>query len=262
MNFLDLGISKRLFSTKTLAVVAALGLTVGTAAAATFDSGTTYTVTNQSGTNNPFKDSAGQHAWYKYVDITSRGTEEYGDAGLFRMTATNKASGAAQDFLAFCMSPWQYMRSPPNDYKTDPSLGLSTAQLGWVGALVHNAWGSISNSTSAAAFQIALWEIVSEKAFDPANPGTTTYSLYSGDFILNNLFGTQARSDAENLLANITGGKWFQQTTGFTLLHYTDPSKPTQDLLTVAPVPLPATGLLLLGGFGLLAGVKRRKRAA
>ena len=252
------GFFQRIFSTKALAVVAAVCLPLGAASAATFDSGTTYSVSTQSG-GNAFLDSSGQNAWARGVSITSFGNSESGGAGLLRLKAT-APSGAMQDFVAFCMTPWQYLHLP-NTYQKDATLSLSSAQLGWVGALVQNAWSTIQDRNSAAAFQIALWEIVSEPAFNGADL-STAYDLGHDNFILNSVGGTGVRAAADNLLASIMSGSWAPTTSGFTLLKYTDENHKTQNLLTVAPVPLPATGLLLLGGFGALAAVKRRKRAA
>lgn len=251
------GFFQRIFSTKALAVVAAVCLPLGAASAATFDASTTYSVSTQSG-GNAFLDSTGHNAWARGVTITSFGKSETGGAGLLRLKAT-APSGAMQDFVAFCMTPWQYLHLP-NTYQKDAMLSLSTAQLGWVGALVQNAWSTIHDSNSAAAFQIALWEIVSEPAFNGDH--STAYDLTQANFILDSVGGTGVRAAAENLLAGITSGTWVPTTSGFTLLKYTDDNHTTQNLLTVAPVPLPATGLLLLGGFGALAAVKRRKRAA
>lgn len=259
MKFRSIDFSK-ILSTNLLGMVAAVVLPAVAASAATFEPGVNYHVTNQSGTSNPFKDSSGGNAWYRVVKINVNGTTTSGaGAGVFRMKATG-GSLSGEDFLAYCLSPWQEL-SQPNAYHTDPTLGLRSQTLGQLGALVKNAWSLVNNRNTAAAFQVAAWEIVTENFHNPLNLNSGAFKLEGikyGGYYYSDAYGV--RTLAQGWLNNITSADWTGS--GFSLLKYANECKKTQNLLTVAPVPLPASGVLMLAGFGLLAGMRRRKRAA
>ncbi len=104
------------------------------------------------------------------------------------------------------------------------------------------------NRAKSAAFQLSLWEVV-----------------YDGDWdITEGLFQASASQDVETLAAgylqaamNWTGGSSWD----LTYLESTDASR-RQNLVTAAPspVPLPATGIMLLAAIGGLAAVRKKRR--
>jgi hypothetical protein len=119
-----------------------------------------------------------------------------------------------------------------------------------LGALVDNAMSLVKNSQTAAAFQLAAWEI--------ANEGKGQLDLNGGAFKLS---AAQANTKAlaQSWLDAISNGNWKLNSQVMIL------SAPgTQDLVTdlpPAPVPVPAAGLLLLGGIGSIVAARRARRA-
>ncbi|MFZ1726870.1 MAG: VPLPA-CTERM sorting domain-containing protein [Albidovulum sp.] len=202
---------------------------------------TTVNVTAQG--TNVFRDMNGQNAWFQSVSYTVNGTARHVSAGAFRFVGTTP-NGNSQNFVAFCLEPleWLSLRT-----YTD-GTSLSASVVGQLGSLLSNAFGMVNNSTSAAAFQIAAWEIVSESVGN--------YNLGSGAFQLTSVNAT-TRTLAQGWLDSISSGQW-TSTGGVRILT----ASGTQDLLTdMAPVPVPAAGMMLLGGLAGLVGLRRRRKA-
>lgn len=220
----------------TLAISAASAMAPANAA--------TVNVTKQG--SNAFVDANGQNGWWQGVSYSLNGTTRSGvGAGMFRLTATS-STGKVQDFLAFCLEPLEWL-TLPKDHTVGSSL--SAPILDRLGALMSNAFSLVNNSASAAAFQMAAWEI--------ANESGASLNLGDGAFHM-----TRATASTQNLaqgwLNNITSGYW---TSNGRVTVLSAPG--TQDLLTnIAPVPVPAAGVLLLGGLAGLGAVRRRRKAA
>jgi hypothetical protein len=219
-------------------------LAIGAASALAPASAATVNVTRQG--PNAFLDATGQNGWWQGVSYTLNGTSRSGvGAGMFRLTATD-SQGRAQDFLAFCLEPLEWLTLPRDHTVGSP---LSTPILDRLGALMSNAFSLVNGSASAAAFQMAAWEI--------ANESSGSLNLGDGAFRM-----TQANATSQNLAQNwlnsITSGYWISNGRATIL------SAPgTQDLLTnIAPVPVPAAGVLLMGGLAGLGALRRRRKAA
>ena len=106
----------------------------------------------------------------------------------------------------------------------------------------------MTGATSAAAFQLAAWEI--------ANEGSGTLDLSRGAFRVTSATSA-ARNLAQTWLNGITSGQW-TSSGAVTILS----APGTQDLLTdIAPVPVPAAAVLLLGGLAGLGAIGRRRRS-
>ena len=222
-------------------MVAALAL--GAASALSPASAATINVTKQG--TNAFVDGSGSNGWYQSTSYTLNGTGRAAAAGMFRLTGTS-TNGAVQDFLAFCLEPLETL-TLPKDHTVGTTLGSSV--LDRLGALMSNAFTLVTGSQSAAAFQMAAWEI--------ANESNGSLDLAQGGFRI-----TSARSGTQSLAQSwlnlIGSGQW---TSGgnVTILS----ASGTQDLLTnIAPVPVPAAGVMLLGGLAGLGALRRRRKAA
>jgi hypothetical protein len=193
-------------------------------------------------------------------------------AGAFDVTVvpghgSHGVAGLANTFAAFCLDLDQWL-SLPSKYEvtTSPFAGstLSTAQTDAISALFNTGYDPLQLGSNAysAGFQLALWEIVNEVL------GTgESYDVTAGDFRTGNSDAgdAAARTAANTLLGGLGGaqsGKWrvvyLQSLDGWD----DGIKRDSQNLVTVAAVPLPAAGAGLILALLALGGLQRRRRAA
>lgn len=224
---------------KPFAIVAMLAAATTVPASAA-----TYNVDTQG--YNAFADAGGRNVWYEAVSYRMAGQSRNAAAGVFRLKATPTGGGSAQTFLAFCLEPLEWLRLPKTYTDGTP---LSAFVVGRLGALVDNAMQLVRNAQTAAAFQLAAWEI--------ANEGNGALNLTRGSFVVTNA-NRKTLALSQGWLDQIAGNAWKPDTKVRIL---TAPG--TQDLVTdLAPVPVPAAGILLMAGLAGLAGLRGRRRAA
>lgn len=161
-------------------------------------------------------------------------------AGAFRMTSESTGS-----FIAWCIDLAQTLRSGES-YSEAPTLLSQTAQSG-LSQLFAEVYQHVDTAREAAAFQLAIWEIVDEA---PSNG----YDVSAGAFSASRNAG--AISLAQSYLDGLgASGE------GAALRFFA--SETSQDLVTVdlAPVPLPASGAMIVVALGGLVALRRRRRA-
>ena len=192
-----------------------------------------------------FVDANGLPGWYQQMTVNYGGTSRTLAAGAMQLQANR--GGEEIPFLAFCLEPLTLL-SLPGQYSIGTTL--SSSVVANLDVLISNALKLVVDSTTAAAFQLAAWEIANEK--------TGTFDVLSGDFYMIKATGW-ARRHAQDWLALISNGTWTANGKGTIL---TAPGN--QDLLTNIPaaVPLPAAGFGLLAALAGLAGFRRRAKAA
>lgn len=159
-------------------------------------------------------------------------------AGAFHFT------DGLHDFIAFCIEPGEFLDlDSPFETGTNP-LGEDTMAL--IDQLYAVGYeGALASANAAAAFQVALWEIVSEEGDD--------LDISTGDHVI--LAPSSVATDANLLLAGLPGAG----PSGFT---FTTLVNDGQDQITISPIPLPAGILALLTGLAGLGAMKRRHTAA
>lgn len=195
----------------------------------------------QQNTNNIFADSAGQNIWASGGSVIFEGTPEDVTGGLFRLTGDDGVN-PPYDFEAFCFEFAQFFTP---DLPFDMSAIADAGVLARVDALYTNAFASITDAITAAAFQFALWEISVDTVLD----------LDAGDFQLTSSDDAAMKPLAAGYLSNIQSGTWVGEGRNV----YTLWSHPTaQDVLTVSQVPLPTSIVLLMGALAGFAFVGRK----
>ena len=179
----------------------------------------------------------------------------FGAGGFNTIDSTTNTS-----FQSWCVDVFHdfYFNSPTSH--GDAVLGSAASVFGTtkghdLGRLATESYslvsGHDSSNVNSAAFQLAIWEIVTENAGG--------YDLYSGNFKASAGNGATALAqswlDGLPTTSTYSASIWSMQNNG--------PSGwGPQDVAVFAPIPEPETYAMLLAGIGLMGGVvvSRRKR--
>lgn len=206
------------------------------------------------------------------VTLDKQVTDIFGGGGKRSVSGISNRSGTflagglrlndgSQDFIAWCLDV-QHNLSLPGVYNiTDTPFSATTGSLGATRvANIENLFEvvypslDLSNSTGAnggnnqsAGFQMALWELVYETS--------GSFDVDSGAWSIGS--PSAAKTLANGFLAQL--GNPIQQSYRLTFYETTGNG---QNLVSVAPVPLPAAASLFVAGLAGFAGLRRRSKAA
>ena len=198
-----------------------------------------------------FGDATGANKWYVGVSYTNgKESRRNVGAGVFRLVAKSD-KGTVSNFMAFCLSPFEWLRLP---LQYTVGTDLSSTIVNRLAALTNGAWDKITDKHTAAAFQLAAWEIVSEKSENHLD-------ITRGLFRVTAIDSRSAGRIAQDWLKSVEAQKFSTSLKDITILS----ADRTQDLLSgdlPAPVPLPgAAGMLLLALMTLGGAAKARRRS-
>jgi len=205
---------------------------------------------------SPFENAQGKRAWVIQTSF-DLGAESVllRDVGMYRLEATRE-DGSSMRLRAVGLQPLEDLQFPIVYNLNSPYSGSVRDDLN---ALAKNAWGLVTNKSSAAAFQMAAWEIANE---------TGAYDIDDGHFKITG--DTNASNRAEDTatawLDNIASGVWMPPQNEFDIAASDDSTDllTNRKILEITPIPLPASAAFLLGSAIGLGGIgrlnaKRRK---
>ena len=210
-------------------------LFAGTANAAIGD---TYTMTPQDGS------VFGTPSWSESAIITLDGNTSWVQAGMFRFHLDDGAGGGF-DIGTFCIEIAQSLSLPA----TYTEAAFDTSTVDDVNALWSNAYSLVTDASSAAAFQLSLWELTHDTGYD---------------------LGAGALSVAADAVTMAQADLWLEQVATRTwtpdenVLITALKSETSQDQLHAnrrIAVPVPATGILMVGAGAAMYWQLRRRRA-
>ena len=179
-------------------------------------------------------------------------------AGGFDMNDTT--GGLGSSFIAWCLDLGAFLGTSGSHaymHTSNPfengGVNLMNAGIARIQAMFNANYGNplvTTDRDTTAGFQLALWELVYD----------TDYDIETGAF-------RASASDAVEDIAGefltaaqsyVGGDRWrltFLESMG-------QGSARKQNLVTVSPVPLPASGIMLIAAVGGLVAARKRRKAA
>ncbi|WP_287184161.1 PEP-CTERM sorting domain-containing protein [Rhodovulum sp.] len=160
---------------------------------------------------------------------------------------TFKVLGTEDQIAAWCVDIAHVLIQSATPYAPDPGL-FDAGVVANLDRLFTQHYHAVVDAVSSAAFQVAIWELI----YDGGDVG-----LGAGRFLLSDQTPEKVRIAAQGFLDLDARAGGYQ----LSFLRSEASPVPSQNLVTVAPVPLPASVMLLLAGLGLMGAVGARRSA-
>jgi hypothetical protein len=171
--------------------------------------------------------------------------------------AMNYLNAATGSFQAYCIEPDQPFAITTKGFKTYSVGSFTGTQASLLQGLYSSSFGSVHSGNQQAAFQLAVWEIVSETSGTPLK---ITAGADQGSFYLANSDGpanaVQALATHYLSAAQSYGGPSLYSLTKLSNASYQDLVVATT---VTAAVPEPGTYALFLSGLGFVGLLARRR---
>lgn len=165
------------------------------------------------------------------------------------------------NFVGWCVNMAATLSLPTEYTATNTpfhsGLGFTETVAENLQSLFNTAYSTLdlSSNWQSAGFQLAMWEIIHEDPNNPLNITSGALRFTGGS--------TLARDFAAELLAGLDGDWTGQYNLSFFVSANDAQGNPlSQNLVTAAPIPLPAAAWMLLAGVLALVAVGRRRRTA
>ena len=170
--------------------------------------------------------------------------------GRFQLNGIDLQTGKAATFLTYCIDIFHNLQPATYDFANVgllvPSAAKQTQLLALMGRSDTLVAAASNKTETAAAVQLAVWEIVNETG--------PVYGFSNGSFRSSGGNSDGARTLALSYLNKITSGIWTAPTGHLKMLY-----APNSQSQLLSAVPEPSTWAMMIGGFGLIGGLARRR---
>ena len=167
---------------------------------------------------------------YGYAAVDTSAQSGYIGAGEF--TGQTTSNGQTSSFLTYCIDIYQgFSMGVSSSYElvaTNTAYGLSSRQEDLLGKLYTLAGRDVDTTNESAAFQLAVWEIVTETS--------PSLNVLAGSFYLERGATTTQRTLANDWLVAASSQGAAKDFSATRLYNAT-----VQDFVVFAPVPRPLT---------------------
>lgn len=194
------------------------------------------------------------------IHDTARDFSEPGAAGPATLRVRNLQTGNTLPLELLCTDVFTYYVSPGTYTLGRLADTLhDTVKVGQIEALIQHGLTRATDDASAAALQVAVWEIENE-------PGDSGYGITGGQFYITGYGGALDRrmlADAATDLNAVELGAW-KPDPGWVVMQFepvTGPrGYPNQSFAYIAPTPAPEPRTLVLLGVGAVVTAFARRR--